>query len=234
MCSSMPSLALVIEHLKRKAAPFRVIDTHAGAGRYALAPTEAAKTGEWRDGIGRLLGPDAKPLPPPSPRCLRPISMRCARRTRAPRSRSIPAARCLALRLMRARTGWSPTSCTPRSSAQLEAAIGARRPRQGDGARRLAGAQVAAAAQGAARRRADRPAVRGGARAASGWHGACGGTRSASPPASIIAWYPIKDAKPIARFHQAVAALALRQAARASSCWSAGRAIRTGSTAAGC
>ncbi|HEX2840244.1 23S rRNA (adenine(2030)-N(6))-methyltransferase RlmJ [Hyphomicrobium sp.] len=48
-------LALVIEHLKLKDAPFRVIDTHAGTGRYDLASEKAQKTGEWRDGIGRLL-----------------------------------------------------------------------------------------------------------------------------------------------------------------------------------
>jgi 23S rRNA (adenine2030-N6)-methyltransferase len=48
-------LALVIEHLKQKPAPFRVIDTHAGAGLYDLSSKEAQKTGEWRDGIGRLL-----------------------------------------------------------------------------------------------------------------------------------------------------------------------------------
>ena len=56
-------LMLCMEHLKRKDAAFRVIDTHAGAGRYRLDHDEAEKTGEWRDGIGRLLGPDAEPLP---------------------------------------------------------------------------------------------------------------------------------------------------------------------------
>jgi 23S rRNA (adenine2030-N6)-methyltransferase len=56
-------LALVIDYLKRKEAPFRVIDTHAGPGLYALSATEAEKTGEWRGGIGRVLGPDATPLP---------------------------------------------------------------------------------------------------------------------------------------------------------------------------
>ena len=56
-------LALVIEHLKRKPAPFRVIDTHAGVGLYDLSGAEAAKTGEWRDGIGRLFGAAlAKPV----------------------------------------------------------------------------------------------------------------------------------------------------------------------------
>jgi len=48
-------LALVIEHLKLKPAPFRVIDTHAGVGLYDLASEAAQKTGEWREGIGRVL-----------------------------------------------------------------------------------------------------------------------------------------------------------------------------------
>ncbi len=56
-------LALVLQHLKLKDAPFRVIDTHAGVARYVLAGPQAAKTGEWRDGIGRLLGPDAASMP---------------------------------------------------------------------------------------------------------------------------------------------------------------------------
>ena len=48
-------LARVIEHLKLKPQPFRVIDTHAGTGRYDLAGVEAGKTGEWEQGIGRVL-----------------------------------------------------------------------------------------------------------------------------------------------------------------------------------
>jgi 23S rRNA (adenine2030-N6)-methyltransferase len=56
-------LALVIEHLKRKDTPFRVIDTHAGVGFYALNHGPAEKTGEWRSGIARLAGVDAKALP---------------------------------------------------------------------------------------------------------------------------------------------------------------------------
>jgi 23S rRNA (adenine2030-N6)-methyltransferase len=48
-------LTLVIEHMKLKPAPFRVIDTHAGVGLYDLTSVEAAKTGEWQGGIGRLL-----------------------------------------------------------------------------------------------------------------------------------------------------------------------------------
>ena len=51
-------LALVIEHLKLKPAPFRVIDTHAGIGLYELQSEAALKTGEWQAGIGCII--DAK------------------------------------------------------------------------------------------------------------------------------------------------------------------------------
>jgi 23S rRNA (adenine2030-N6)-methyltransferase len=47
-------LTRVLVHLREKTTPFRVIDVHAGAGLYDLAAAEAARTGEWRDGIGRL------------------------------------------------------------------------------------------------------------------------------------------------------------------------------------
>ena len=56
-------LALVIAHLKQKDAPYRVIDTHAGIGSYDLTSEAAKKTGESLAGIGRLLGPDAPPIP---------------------------------------------------------------------------------------------------------------------------------------------------------------------------
>lgn len=52
-------LAMAIERLKQKPAPFRIIDTHAGLGLYDLASEAAQKTEEWREGIGRLAGPDA-------------------------------------------------------------------------------------------------------------------------------------------------------------------------------
>lgn len=48
-------LARLVEYLKRKDKAFRVIDTHAGIGLYDLGSEEAQKTGEWRDGIGRLI-----------------------------------------------------------------------------------------------------------------------------------------------------------------------------------
>ena len=47
-------LARILVQLGEKAAPFRVIDTHAGAGLYDLTAESATRTGEWRNGIGRL------------------------------------------------------------------------------------------------------------------------------------------------------------------------------------
>ncbi|HEY7664157.1 MAG TPA: 23S rRNA (adenine(2030)-N(6))-methyltransferase RlmJ [Xanthobacteraceae bacterium] len=48
-------LVRILLHLRAKPAAFRVIDTHAGAGLYGLAGEEAGRSGEWRDGIGRLV-----------------------------------------------------------------------------------------------------------------------------------------------------------------------------------
>jgi 23S rRNA (adenine2030-N6)-methyltransferase len=48
-------IARILTHLREKTAPFRVIDTHAGDGLYDLSSEEASRTGEWRDGIGRLV-----------------------------------------------------------------------------------------------------------------------------------------------------------------------------------
>jgi 23S rRNA (adenine2030-N6)-methyltransferase len=48
-------IARILHYLCAKPAPFRVIDTHAGAGLYDLSGPEASRSGEWRDGIGKLL-----------------------------------------------------------------------------------------------------------------------------------------------------------------------------------
>lgn len=53
-------LTRLIEYLKLKPAAFRVIDTHAGIGRYDLTGDEAVRSPEWREGIARLL---ERPLP---------------------------------------------------------------------------------------------------------------------------------------------------------------------------
>ena len=54
-------LALLIQRLEQKEGAFRVIDTHAGIGLYDLTGNEASRSGEWRDGIGRLWHRDLEP-----------------------------------------------------------------------------------------------------------------------------------------------------------------------------
>lgn len=62
-------LARLIVYLQQKDKAFRLLDTHAGIGLYDLSSEEAQKTGEWRDGIGKLL--DAE-LPEPAASILAP------------------------------------------------------------------------------------------------------------------------------------------------------------------
>ena len=47
-------LVLCLEYLRRKEGGLCLLDAHGGAGLYALDSEEAAKTGEWRKGIGCL------------------------------------------------------------------------------------------------------------------------------------------------------------------------------------
>jgi 23S rRNA (adenine2030-N6)-methyltransferase len=61
-------MAWIIDYLQRKPGPIRVIETHAGAGLYDLAASAAARTGEWREGVGRL----DEPLDAPAEAALAP------------------------------------------------------------------------------------------------------------------------------------------------------------------
>lgn len=54
-------LVQIARYMGEKPAPFWIIDTHAGAGRYALESEHARKLGEWREGIGRLWETDGLP-----------------------------------------------------------------------------------------------------------------------------------------------------------------------------
>jgi 23S rRNA (adenine2030-N6)-methyltransferase len=47
-------LTRVLNYMTEKDKPFRLLDAHAGTGRYDLSGPEAFKTGEWREGIGLL------------------------------------------------------------------------------------------------------------------------------------------------------------------------------------
>ncbi len=54
-------LLACLDYLQRKGKPLFVLDSHAGAGAYDLRAGEAAKTGEWERGVGRLEGLSGAP-----------------------------------------------------------------------------------------------------------------------------------------------------------------------------
>jgi 23S rRNA (adenine2030-N6)-methyltransferase len=56
-------LLALLDALTAKDKPLCYFDSHAGRGAYRLDDAEALKTGEWRDGIGRLFGNTQAPAP---------------------------------------------------------------------------------------------------------------------------------------------------------------------------
>jgi len=206
-------LALVIEYMKRKEAPFRVVDVHAGAGRYLLTSAEASKTGEWQGGVGRLLGPDAKPLPPHVARHLQPYLEAVRRENAGAALDTYPGSPAIALRLMRAQDTLIANELHPAERAHLEAVIGADHR-----------AKVMALDAWVALKSLLPPKERRGIvlidppfeeareldRMVEGL--AQGLQRFAT--GVYLAWYPIKDPKPIARFHADLAALGVPQLMR--------------------
>jgi len=206
-------LTLVLEYMKRKQTPFRVIDTHAGAGRYALASPQAEKTGEWQGGIARLMGVDAKPLPPPVAQHLQPY-LDVVRRVNADDTLGFyPGSPAIALSLMRPQDTLIANELHPEELSLLEDAIGGDR----RGKLMALDAWVALKALLPPKERRgvvlidppfeekdefDRIAtglMQGLQRFATGIY---------------IVWYPIKDLKPVARFHAALAALAIPKSLR--------------------
>ena len=54
-------LTRVLRYMNQKPKPYRLVDTHAGAGGYSLEGQYAQKKGEYVNGIGRLWGRDDLP-----------------------------------------------------------------------------------------------------------------------------------------------------------------------------
>jgi 23S rRNA (adenine2030-N6)-methyltransferase len=200
-------LALAIEHLKRKPAPFRVIDTHAGSGRYALDSEEAAKTGEWGSGIGRLLGAGAARLPVPVASLLAPYLDAVRAENAGQGLRIYPGSPLIARRLMRADDMLVANELHPEERARLKAAVGRDRRVK---VLALDGWLALKAQLPPKERRGlvliDPPfeEERELERMADGLTEAL--RRFAT--GVYVAWYPVKDPKPVARFRRAVAAVA--------------------------
>lgn len=52
---------MCLAYLRQKDKPFWVLDTHAGIGMYDLLGEQASKTGEWQQGIAKLLAAESAP-----------------------------------------------------------------------------------------------------------------------------------------------------------------------------
>jgi 23S rRNA (adenine2030-N6)-methyltransferase len=200
-------LALFIAYLKRKPAPFRIVDTHAGSGRYALDAPEAIKTAEWQAGIGRLMGAGAEPLPGPVAAVMTPY-LDAVRAENGGKALSVyPGSPLIARRLMRAQDTLIANELHLEEHARLKAAVG--RDRR---VKVLAlDGWLALKAQLPPRERRglvliDPPFEEDGelTRLAEGLRE--GLRRFAS--GVYLAWYPIKDPRPISRFHRMLATVA--------------------------
>ena len=200
------TLALVIEYLKRKEAPFRIVDTYAGRGRYELHSVEAAKTGEWQGGIGRFLGPGGPPLPAGVARIMAPY-LDAVRAENGGQGLSVyPGSPLIARRLMREQDTLIVNELHPEELAQLKAALGRDR--------RI---KVTALDGWIALKSLLPPKERRGVvlidppfeedrELARLTDGLAQGLRRFETGV-YLAWYPIKDPKPVAQFHGALAAI---------------------------
>jgi 23S rRNA (adenine2030-N6)-methyltransferase len=117
-------LARIQTYMKGKPAAFRVIDTHAGAGRYDLAGTEATRGGEWPDGIGRLLG---RPLPDKLQALLAPYLDVVQSLNPGGTLRVYPGSPLIALALIRPQDRLIACELEPRAAAALEDVLRDRR-----------------------------------------------------------------------------------------------------------
>ena len=117
-------LARILSYLKGKPAAFRVIDTHAGAGRYDLGSAQASRGGEWQEGIGRLLG---RRLPDELQTLLAPYLDVVAGFNAGGTLRVYPGSPLIALALIRPQDRLIACELEPRAAASLTAVLRDRR-----------------------------------------------------------------------------------------------------------
>jgi len=114
-------LSRILVYLGRKAAPFRFVDTHAGAGRYDLTSAEAKRSPEWRDGIARVL---AATPPEPVAALLEPYLRAVGPRDANGVPVSYPGSPAIAQALMRAGDRIALCEAHPEERDKLVAALG--------------------------------------------------------------------------------------------------------------
>jgi 23S rRNA (adenine2030-N6)-methyltransferase len=118
------ALARILTHLRAKPAAFRVIDTHAGAGRYDLLAAEATRGGEWRDGIARVWEAAAQQkLSPPVAELMAPYLDAVAASNAGGELRTYPGSPLVAQHLLRSQDRLIACELEPRSAAALAATL---------------------------------------------------------------------------------------------------------------
>jgi 23S rRNA (adenine2030-N6)-methyltransferase len=116
-------LARILAHLRQKPAAFRVIDSHAGSGRYDLLADEATRGGEWRDGIGRLWDGTSKAEDAPARALLGPYLGAIAACNAGSDLRTYPGSPLIARHLMRPQDRLIACEIEPRAAAELNATL---------------------------------------------------------------------------------------------------------------
>jgi 23S rRNA (adenine2030-N6)-methyltransferase len=114
-------LARILVYLTLKDAPFRFIDTHAGAGRYDLRSAEARRSPEWRDGIARVL--KASP-PAPIARLIEPYIRTVGPHDAGGMPSSYPGSPAIAQALLRPKDRIALCEAHPEEREKLVAALG--------------------------------------------------------------------------------------------------------------
>jgi len=109
-------LCRILQHLRGKPAGFRVIDSHAGAGAYDLASPEARRSGEWHDGIERLM---MAALPAPVAELLAPYLEVIGALNERGRLTSYPGSPALARAALRAQDRLIACELEPQAAAAL-------------------------------------------------------------------------------------------------------------------
>ena len=116
-------LARILTYLRQKPAAFRVIDSHAGAGRYDLFAEEATRGGEWRDGIDRLWHGASAAKDTSARALLAPYLDAVAACNTGPDLRAYPGSPLIARHLMRPQDRLIACETEPRAAAQLAATL---------------------------------------------------------------------------------------------------------------
>jgi 23S rRNA (adenine2030-N6)-methyltransferase len=194
-CLKHALLVWLLRALAQKPAPLFVLDTHAGIGRYDLEGGPAARTGEWRAGIARLLDDPPAPL---------------ADYISVVRSLGLyPGSPAIARALLRPGDRLACCELHPEDAAALRALFAHDRQ---VGVHRRDGWEALRALLPPAEKRGlvliDPPYEQPDefARVAAGLSVA----RTRFPNAVLAAWYPIKHRAPVRAFHDAVRASGLR------------------------